>query len=76
MSEVIVKEFKPQPADAWSVWLKDSGYILKRKYWYSPDGTTRFCNLEPREHHAKWNSSHTSDGDYYWCPDCSDMQAG
>ena len=76
MTEIIVTEFTPRPADAWKVWLQESGYVLKRKYWYSPDGQTRFCNLDPAEHRAKWYSSHTADGDYYWCPDCSDMQTG
>jgi hypothetical protein len=74
-TNIIVKEFKPRTGH-WSDWLIENGYVLKRKYWYSPDGQTRYCNLSPQEHHAKWYSQHDENGDYYWCPDCSDMQVG
>jgi len=72
--EITVKEF--QPYTDWTAWYKEAGYILKRKYWYSPDGQTRFCNLNPIEHSQKKYSQHDENGDFYWCPDCSDMQVG
>lgn len=57
-------------------------YDDETKYTITPDfiirlsDKSRFCNLPDREHRDKWYSKHDSDGDFYWCPDCDDLQAG
>lgn len=84
LDNVVIEEFKPRSRvttnpknHTGNPWFDDeTQFVYKRKYIYRISDGSRFCNVDERTHRDNWYSKHDQDGDFYWCPNCDDCQAG